>query len=142
MPTQLVYPIRAAAPTTTFQLVLDLTAGAPRVAETPTIGYPFELSQLTLSTTRDTTTLVWLTFLLTTFAYTSGEARAGLVLHRLTGDNLPTDRRHLPYFPVAPLTLRPRIQVREAGYRIRMVHDTATASPSVRCLLVLTPMQL
>jgi hypothetical protein len=138
--TVLRYPIDAARPTIAYQLILDYSLGLPNVAETPTIGYPFELTQLTLSADRDAVDVHHVTLLLATNPYVSGEARGGYILHRMTGDLVNADARNFPYRAAFPLTLKPRIRVPQAGYRIRVVRDVVVAAPGLRVLLILTPL--
>jgi hypothetical protein len=138
--TVLRYPLDAARPTIAYQLILRGLAAAPNIVETPTIGYPFELTQLTFSSAEDPTTTIPLTLLLSTNPYVGGDSLAGYILHRITGDFVGTDARNFPYLTNFPLTLRPRIRVPQAGYRIRLVRPIASGGQGARVLLILTPL--
>jgi hypothetical protein len=138
--TALRYPIDAARPTIAYQLILDYALALPNVAETPTIGYPFEITQITLSAQRNLIDTHLITMLVATTPWLGGDTRNGHILHSIRGDLITGDARNFPYRPTCALTLKPRIRVPAAGYRIRLVRDVAVAATGIRALFILTPL--
>jgi hypothetical protein len=140
MPSALKYPPRAGAPTIAYTLQYDQGEASPRVAETPTLGFPWELSQITFTSSRDTTVTIHFALLVATNPFLGGDARDGILLHSMGGDHLPTDRRNMNYYCTAPLTLRPRIRVPYAGARLRLVQDQAVGAVGLKALVIITPL--
>lgn len=138
MPYALKNPIRPEAPSLVYQLITDSTVGNPQVAETPAIGFPWELSAVDIRNQRQGATFMQLTLLAVKEAYVSGEARSGHILHQVTGNGVNQVGRDLVYLPLAPLILRPRIRFYQAGWRIRLVHDQIDGTSMTRVLLTLT----
>jgi hypothetical protein len=140
MTTALKYPPRAGAPTISYTLQYDQGDPSPRVVETPTIGYPYELSQLTVSTAFSLAVTIHFALVIAVNPFLGGDPRDGFLLHSFGGDFLPTERRNIPYITSTPLTLRPRIRVPLSGTRIRLVQDDAVGAVGMKALLILTPL--
>lgn len=134
------YPPNQAAPTLTYQLTVETNNAAPRVAETPTLGFPFELTSVQFSSKWVNGAASPITLLLALNRWTAGPTRDGYILHQITGDTPSESTQSMPHHPVYPLVLRPRIRVPTAGYRIRLVHDDVVSIHTIRCVLVLTPL--
>lgn len=133
------YPPFPARPTVSVILTLDTAGAKPVVVETQSLGFPYELTQLTISAELAALTDYQLTYLIVNAAFIAGDPLSGANLAAITGDFNANEPRVLPYQASAPLTLRPRIQVPVAGTRIRLVQQTGIFGRVLRTLFVLTP---
>lgn len=140
MPVYLRYPPDLTKPTITLQLFLDCQAAPPTVAETGTIGYPYEITQLVLSASRGTGTIYTPNLIIATQPFTAGNALDGIRPVAVAGDLSNGDPTALPYCASAPLRLRPRIRVPMAGTRLRLVEQQVAPVNVLRAVFTLTPL--
>lgn len=134
------YPFNPRTPTVTVQLILDTNTAKPSVAETVSIGFPFELTQIVLSASYSIGNTYNVYLMAAYNPFVAGDPLAEQHLVQITGDQLTNDQRYIPFLASGELILRPRIRVPRAGTRLRMVHTEAVFISNLRALITLTPL--
>jgi hypothetical protein len=139
MPQTLKYPFNPATPTVALQIIIDTSLAKPVVAESTTIGFPFELTLISFSASPAGQTYD-LQLLTAINPYSGGDPYAGSHLIDMRGDTTSGDPHTLEYYANTELVLMPRARVPTAGRRLRLVQTGAVFDGFLRALCILTPL--